>query len=292
MAVKPEAKQDTSEDGKENCFIITPIGAIDSETFKKTKGLISSVIAPILEEFNFKAVPAYEINNSGSITKQILKSILNDKLVIANLTSLNPNVMYELAVRHSIRLPIITMAEYGTMLPFDINDQRTIFYHDTLLGSEDAKPRLREAIKASLADKSIDNPIYQVIEEKTIIQAVSGKEQSFNEYLIRRLDQLENSLNSNKTASFIHNVNPDINTLSNLFNSSIEIEFEDNAISIEEMSSIITNIVQSHLKGWIMSWPGNGVVILHSLKPKDKNSIINVMAALKTAKGFQITNVH
>lgn len=190
-----ESEEATSKELKP-CFIITPIGAIDSETFKKTSGLISSVLKPVLEEFDFKAVPAYEIPNSGSINRQILKSILFDKLVIANLTGLNPNVMYELAVRHAARLPVIIMAEHGTNLPFDITDQRAIFYHDSLLGSEDAKPKLRNAIGAALSDKNIDNPIYQVVEESNIIKAEPGKDQSINDYIIRRFDQLESNINA------------------------------------------------------------------------------------------------
>ena len=179
----------------DDCFIITPIGAPNSEVFKKTSGLLRAIIEPVLKEFNFKAVPAHFINDQGSINKQIIKHIVEDKLVITNLTGLNPNVMYELAVRHATKLPVITMAEHGTNLPFDIIDQRTIFYYDTLEGVEDCKPRLKSAIEAALKlDAIVENPIYDVIKETSILK--SSDIQPSERYLIERLDKIENALSN------------------------------------------------------------------------------------------------
>jgi len=140
-----------------DCFIITPIGASNSETFKKADGLIRSVLRPILSKYGFNALPAYEIDATGSITKQIIQHIVNDELVIANITGLNPNVMYELAIRHSFKKKVITLAEAGTKLPFDITDQRTIFYEDSLIGSEIAKPLLEKAIIDVLKNEVTSN---------------------------------------------------------------------------------------------------------------------------------------
>lgn len=197
------AKQDKQSDQTDNstiekiedCFIITPIGAVNSDTFKKTTGLIKAIIEPVLKDFRLQPIPAHYINNQGSINKQIIKHIIEDKLVIANLTGLNPNVMYELAVRHAVKLPVITMAEHGTNLPFDIIDQRTIFYHDTLDGVEDCKPRLRSSIEAALSDETIvENPIYDVFKEASILKSTDPG--STDNYLISRLDRIESTINS------------------------------------------------------------------------------------------------
>jgi hypothetical protein len=177
------------------CFIITPIGQINSDTYLKAVGLIKSVIEPILKEFNLYALPAYSIADSGSINKQILKNLISNKLVIANLTGLNPNVMYELAVRHAVRLPIIIMAEDDTKLPFDITDQRTIFYTNTHLGSENAKPLLRAAIEAALNTSVIDNPIYQAYQEESIIQSLKLESTTIDKYLLSRIGYMEDKLN-------------------------------------------------------------------------------------------------
>lgn len=70
------------------------------------------------------------LDSTGSINKLIIEKIVNCELVIANLTSVNPNVMYELGIRHSFEKRVITVTEHGTKLPFDIIDQRTLFYSD------------------------------------------------------------------------------------------------------------------------------------------------------------------
>lgn len=180
------------------CFIITPIGSIGSEIFNKTEGLINSVLKPVLEKFNFIPIPAHHINDSGSINKQIIEKIVNCELVIANLTSINPNVMYELAIRHSFGKKVITMAENGTKLPFDIVDQRTIFYEDSMIGVEKVKPLLDKAIYSCLngkdKDEIVSNPIYDAINQYAAIKNLPEEQQSGFSMIMNRLDKIENKI--------------------------------------------------------------------------------------------------
>ena len=85
---------------------------------------------------------AHKISEPGSITKQIIKEIYSDKLAIANLTNKNPNVMYELAFRHSLGKPVIMIAEKGTPLPSDIIMERTIFYQNDAQGVLELKDNI------------------------------------------------------------------------------------------------------------------------------------------------------
>lgn len=150
---------------KKRCFIITPIGDERSETFRMAKGVIESVIKPVLERNGFEDIkPAYEILESGMIGNQIVDRIVNDDLVIANLTGNNPNVMYELAIRHAAAKPIIHICEDGTKLPFDIKDSRTIFYKNDMLGTKELIEDLECFVKeVDYKKEYIDNPIYNGI---------------------------------------------------------------------------------------------------------------------------------
>ena len=183
------------------CFIITPIGAENSPIRKKTDGLINNVIKPVCEELNLVAIPAHEIDKPGSITRQVIQHIMNSKMVIANLTGLNPNVMYELAIRHAAKLPVVCLAEEGTLLPFDITTERTIFYTDDMYGAVKLVPDLRSKIESALGDENIDNPIYRAITDSKIIKDITdSNDPNTNEaisYIINRLDSIERKLYKN-----------------------------------------------------------------------------------------------
>jgi hypothetical protein len=198
MAKQLDKTKIHDNDTIEECFIITPIGALGSETFKKAMGLIDAVIDPVLAERGMKALPANRMQDLGSINKQLIKRVIEDRLVIANLTDLNPNVMYELAIRHGARKPVIIMAEEGTRLPFDITDQRTIFYSDTLSGVEIAKAELRKKIDFALLDELPDNPIYSYLENAKLFKEIG--EADINKALLNKLNSIEDRLSVNSSA--------------------------------------------------------------------------------------------
>jgi len=180
------------------CFIITPIGDDGSEIRRKTDGLITSVIRPVLANLEYDCDAAHEVSDSGSITRMVIKRILADDLVIANLTGLNPNVMYELAIRHAARLPIITLAEKGTHLPFDIVDQRTIFYVDDMAGAERLKDDLSDSVGSVENQKEIDNPIVEASKEFQIDFALENPKEGsefVTKYVLDEIKLLRDAVN-------------------------------------------------------------------------------------------------
>lgn len=185
------------------CFVITPIGGDATETRRFADGILEGVIKPILEPQNFKVIAAHQLTESGSINKQVIEHVLYADIVIANLTGLNPNVMYELAIRHTAFLPVVTIAERGTSLPFDVIDERTIFYTNDIRGSLELKETLSRFIDSTLNLVEIDNPVKRVSKDKIFKE--SHKSTTSEEYLAEKFETLERGLS--QLSSSIRNLN-------------------------------------------------------------------------------------
>ena len=230
------------------CFIISPFGATNSETRRNANGLINVVLKPVLEEFSYNTISSLDIDTPGSITRQVIQHLLEDELVIANLTELNPNVMYELAVRHAKRLPVITLAESSTKLPFDIATERTIFYDNDIAGVKLLEDALRKAVKEIEEDKDVDNPIYRVVKD-SIMQNVTTDDTQ--KYILERINDL---------ASLVNKLNMS-NKQNELKNFPFYKSTEEVIVSIKamkdhaEVDKIIASITREH--PYIFSWSKN-----------------------------------
>lgn len=108
------------------CFYITPIGDDGTEPRKHSDLFMGSLIEPSLEEFGLRLVRADAITEAGLITAQIIEHIVRSKLVIVDLSFHNPNVFYELALRHAVRKPIVQLSRSQDRLPFDVGQFRTV----------------------------------------------------------------------------------------------------------------------------------------------------------------------
>lgn len=188
-----DKKTSTAASRSKKCFIATPLGAVGSETRKKALGVIDSVLRPILEDdFEYEVIVPHEIDQLGSITEQIIIHLLHDDLVIANLTGLNPNVMYELAVRHAAKKTVLCIAERDTVLPFDIAAERTVFYDDNMAGVNALKQELISKIAKAEDDTNLDNPIYRA-EASFKMQEVT-KENTAENYILQELSSIRRML--------------------------------------------------------------------------------------------------
>ena len=69
---------------------------------------------------------ADSLTRPGIITNQVIQLVADADLVVADLTDHNPNVFYELAIRHALQLPLVRLIDRAQDLPFDIKVMRTV----------------------------------------------------------------------------------------------------------------------------------------------------------------------
>lgn len=118
-------------DYETTAFYISPIGEEGSDTRRHADLFSASVVEPALEQYKLKLLRADGIDSPGIITRQILDYIINARLVIVDLSFSNPNVFYELAIRHLMRKPTVQIMRARDRIPFDINQSRTIKIDDS-----------------------------------------------------------------------------------------------------------------------------------------------------------------
>lgn len=202
----------TKEKKLKKCFYITPIGDKKSTQYEKLEGLEENVLKPVLEQHDYELEIAHTIDSPGSISDQIFERIVNSELVIVNLTGLNPNVMYELAVRHSFGKPCVMICEVSTKLPFDLLAERTIFYDDTIKGSGELKNELTKKIISSY-ETGTDNPVTRAVSKAKILEGTGDDPLkivlSEINLLGRRLEKLEieNTYIPNRAEYFTEDIN-------------------------------------------------------------------------------------
>lgn len=114
--------------------------------------LYAEVVKPVSTEMGLDACRADDVYKPGIILQDIIRGIVESEVVIAEITSANPNVFYELGYAHATDKNTILLAERGTALPFDVQAYRCIFYDNTISGKSDVEEHLRRHLSNMLEE--------------------------------------------------------------------------------------------------------------------------------------------
>src|ERR1051326_1144058 len=111
------------------CFVIMPFSETSNEhTEKYWTEFYEKFLQPTVRKQGFAAHRSEA--KTGKISKDIVRDLAYDDLVLAVLTDHNPNVWYELGVRHSCRLGTILAIQKGQKPAFDLQDYGIISYDE------------------------------------------------------------------------------------------------------------------------------------------------------------------
>lgn len=168
-----EVRTKRSRRDKRFCFVIMPIGKAGTREHKEFKAVFESLIKPSVEmddrrkSTGLRCERADEEVKTGNIPADIIEKLASAEIVIADLTTWNPNVFYELGVRHSLRQKTIMIAQQNVDIPFDVKSYRVIFYDPHIGLADESIRELRLAIKAlSSTDDIKDSPVLDWIQRE------------------------------------------------------------------------------------------------------------------------------
>lgn len=166
------------------CFVICPIGAAGSDDRKRSDKLLKHIIAPVCKATGYKVERADKMPNPGIITNQIVEHLLDADLVVADLTGKNPNVFYELGVRHVTGKPFVQLIHEKADVPFDIANVRTITYSLDVDGIKPTAEELRSAIDWINENPSkIVNPVLLARNTGVLLSRENTTEQSIGQMM-------------------------------------------------------------------------------------------------------------
>jgi hypothetical protein len=113
------------------CFYITPIGKEGSEERKHADLFMACLIQPAIEPLGLEVIRADQIGDPGMIATHVIQHLRHCGLAIADMSHRNPNVFYEMALRHAAKLPLVQLIRKSDDLPFDINQVRSVVVDTT-----------------------------------------------------------------------------------------------------------------------------------------------------------------
>ena len=153
------------ENNKE-CFVIMPIS--DPESYEKGhfKYVYEDLFQPAIVDEGYVPKRADDDGSSSMIQVNIVREIIEAPMAICDLSSRNPNVLFELGIRQAFDLPVVLVQEQGTQRIFDISTINTIDYRKDLIYREviEDRRKITSAIKATQDNTKGINSIIRLLE--------------------------------------------------------------------------------------------------------------------------------
>lgn len=109
----------------DSCFVMMPFGGVIGTYYEK-------IFKNAIEKAGLTPLRADDdMFGTGKIIDQIWEGINASKVLLAELTTRNPNVFYELGIAHSLKKPVVLISSKEEDVPFDLKHIRVIYYDMT-----------------------------------------------------------------------------------------------------------------------------------------------------------------
>jgi len=198
-----EKANSQKEDKRPVCGLIMPIADTEgypSGHWKEVKKIITSVA----EEAGFRTRLVSESEETHVIQKTIVQNVFYDDIVICDVSSKNPNVMFELGLRFAFDKAAVIIKDNETGYSFDTSPVEHVNYRKDLRFSsiEEFKKDLFVKLKATFKkSKEANHSMYLQDFGKFVIKELDTKTVSENQYILEKLNEMQREIKNISNAN-------------------------------------------------------------------------------------------
>ena len=152
---------------EKECFVIMPFSDNDNPSDNRWDDLFENNLKPAVEDANLGYKCVRSLNPHGNFMHDIVNHLASAEVVIAVLTEMRPNVMYELGVRNALRRRTIMITEKGSSIPTDLSNFIALHYSiETKQGREELTRVIQERLaildsKEPASDSPVSDYLWQ-----------------------------------------------------------------------------------------------------------------------------------
>ncbi len=170
------------------CFVIMPFGGLFDEYY-------DSVYRPAIEDVGLDPIRADDVYTSGTIIDDIWRHTGSARVILADLTERNSNVLYELGLAHALAKPVILTAQSIEDVPFDLRHLRIILYdRNKVKWDRTLRLNVRDYLRETLrSPKLAVPPTFLRVNPSARVTEVSGVEKAILE-MRREVDLVRREL--------------------------------------------------------------------------------------------------
>jgi hypothetical protein len=163
---KKALKSEEKTSALRTCFVVAPISDAEGYAPEHFDRVYSHLIKPACVQGGFKPIRSDETKRTNHIVIEILQKIISSDMLLCDLSSRNPNVMYELGIRQAFNKPVVLIKDRKTERVFDIQGLRTFEYDESLrvdLVQDEVKEISEVLRKTADAPKSDVNSLIELL---------------------------------------------------------------------------------------------------------------------------------
>lgn len=203
MAEKVEKTQNSK---KEKCFVIMPFSDSGDYVSGHFSRVYNYIFKPAIEKAGYIPHRIDAEKSSNLIQERIIRELIEAPMVLCDLSSRNPNVLFELGIRQAFDKPVVLVKDESTERIFDISGLSTVEYRKSCIIDEAQKDinNISVAIEETKKDNHFNSLIGLInASPATITSGKAIENNQYTDYMLKKIysmvDKLQDSITYSKT---------------------------------------------------------------------------------------------